>query len=114
MEVILELLAQILRPLSVGLVLTSILAGTCLGVFYNYPLNIDPRMVYHKAVAGWVFIMFVFLYRMVNSLADGTTGIVVQQFWGWIGIAILWGIFCAVIYLTNRVSTELLYRRIKR
>lgn len=113
MEEILGIVAQILRPLSVGLIFTSILAGTCLGVFYNYPMNIDPRMVFHKAVAGWVFILFVFLYRMVNSLAEGTAGIIVQQFWGWIGIAILWGIFCGAIYLTNIVSTRLLLRHIK-
>src|SRR5690349_12796372 len=105
MEVIISILAQILRPLSIGLVITSILAGTCLGIFYNYPLNIDPRMVYHKAVAGWVFILFVFLYRLVSSVVDGTTPVVANQFWGWIGIGILWTIFCAAIYVTDRIST---------
>ena len=114
MEVIINILAQVLRPLSLGLTFTSILAGVCLGVFYNYPLNVDPRMVYHKAVAGWVFIFFVFVYRLVSSIVEGTAPIVVSnQFWGWIGIGLLWTIFCTAIYITDRISTELLFRKVK-
>lgn len=113
MEVILDILAQILRPLSLGLIVTSILAGACLGIFYNYPLNIDPRMVYHKAVAGWVFIFFVFLYRLISNLLDATQPSVVSQFWGWAGIGILWTIFCLAIYVTDRITTEMLFRKTK-
>lgn len=112
MVVLIEIIQKILSPLSVGLTFTAILAGICLGVFYNYPLNIDNRMIFHKAVAGWIFILFVFIYRIVTGIVEGRLTIVTATALGWIGIAILWGIFCASIYVTHEVAESILIRRL--
>lgn len=99
MEIIINFLAQILAPLSLGIVFTAILAGIFLGAFYNYKLNIPEEFVFHKAVAGWAFLAFIFMYRIFTSVA---TGAVSPNFFGWIGIAILWAIYCGSIYIGER------------
>jgi hypothetical protein len=109
MAELISIIQQILAPLSVQLTITAILAGVCLGVFYNYPLNLDGRMVFHKAVAGWVFILFVFIYRVVNAIQEG---VALPQLFGWIGIGLLWTIFCVSIFITEEVATTLLVRRL--
>jgi hypothetical protein len=98
-EGIIQILAQILAPLSLGILTTAIIAGIVLGLFYNYPLNIDPDVVFHKMVAGWSFIVFIFVYRIVTSIVTGIAG---PSPLGWVGIAILWGVYCGSIWATER------------
>lgn len=107
---LLEFVAAILAPLSIGLVFTAILAGVILGVLYNYPLNLDSSLVFHKAVAGWVFIMFIFIYRIVSTLAIGEEP---PMIFGWIGIGLLWTTFCGAIYITDK-TVEYINRRLRR
>ena len=110
MQQIIEALALILAPLSVGLIFTAVLAGVIVGVLYNYPLNLDSSLVFHKAVAGWVFILFIFVYRLVNNLAQGVEP---PMIFGWIGIGLLWTIYCFAIYWTDK-SVEYINKRMRR
>jgi len=112
MEQLIAALQQIAAPLSVELMGGAIAAGVCLGVFYNYPLNIDPKTVFHKLVAGWTFILFIFIFRLVNSIITPAGTRPVTSFFGWIGIALLWGLFCLAIYITDIVAIKLLARKV--
>ncbi len=111
MEQLIAALQQIFAPLSVELIGGAIAAGVCLGVFYNYPLNIDPKTVFHKLVAGWTFILFIFIFRLVSSIINDSDR-PVTNFFGWIGIALLWGLFCSAIYVTDIVAIRLLEKKI--
>ena len=111
MEQLIAALQQIAAPLSVELIGGAIAAGICLGVFYNYPLNIDPKTVFHKLVAGWTFILFIFIFRLVSN-AFGSHRPQVNSYFGWVGIAMLWGLFCLAIYITDIVAIKLLARKI--
>ena len=111
MEQLIVALQQVFAPLSVELIGGAIAAGVCLGVFYNYPLNIDPKMIFHKLIAGWTFILFIFIFRLVSS-AFGSNRPQVNSYLGWVGIALLWGLFCLAIYVTDLVAVKLLEKKI--
>ena len=109
MDILINFLAQILAPLSVGIVITAIAAGLFMGSFYNYQLKIQESLVFHKAVAGWAFIAFIFMFRVATALA--TPGAEVPNFLGWIGIGMLWGIYCGSIYVGERLVKKVLKRQ---
>lgn len=109
MDILINFLAQILAPLSVGIVITAIGAGLFMGSFYNYQLKIQESIVFHKAVAGWAFIAFIFMFRVATALT--TPGSAVPSFLGWVGIALLWGIYCGSIYVGERLVKKILRRQ---
>jgi hypothetical protein len=91
--------AGILAPLSISLVLAAVFAGLFLGAFYNYLLEVPEWVVFHKLVAGWAFIAFMFMFRLAEGAAT--------SFFGWIGIGLLWGLFCLFIWLGNRLVRKI-------
>lgn len=92
---LLLILAQILQPLSVGLVATAIISGLLLGGFYNYSFDLPDSMVVHTLAAGLGFLVSIFSYRLMTSIVGGAA---VPTIFGWIGIALLWSIFCLSIW----------------
>lgn len=104
METLVAILAGILAPLSVGLLLTCIVAGLFFGIFYNYRLQLGEQIIFHKLVAGLGFIGFVFFYRLMTAVL---TASVVPNPAGWIGIGLIWATFCLFIYVGSKGTSKL-------
>lgn len=104
MTMLLTLLYGILAPLSIELLLAAITAGLLFGGIYNYRLGLPENMAYHKLVAGWGFIFCVFIFRLGSAALAGT---VITNPLGWIGIALLWGIFCLFIWSGTKIASAM-------
>lgn len=80
------------------------MAGLIFGVLYVYKLNVTPEDIFHIATAGWVFIVGVFLYRFVTFFAGGPA----PGFAGWLGIALLWAIYCITMILGSKMLKKVI------
>lgn len=109
MEAILSFLGLVFAPLSIGIVFTAVFAGIFLGALYNYQMNIPEDLIFHKAVAGWTFIFFILVFRIASTI---TEGIVLTNYIGWIGIAILWGIYIFGIWIGQRLVKKVKKQKI--
>jgi hypothetical protein len=105
---IVHFLQSVAAPLSYELMFGAIVAGLVIGAFYNRRANIPRRFVYHKAVTGVSFILFLYSFRAMTVFF---TGGVVANPAGWLGIAVLWIIFCFFIWLGQAASDS--HRRAK-
>jgi hypothetical protein len=99
LEEIIHLVGEILAPISPGLLFAVLVAGFIFGVVYVYKLNLVPEDIFHITMAGWVFIVGVFLYRFVTFFAGGPA----PGFAGWLGIALLWAIYCVMMMIGSKI-----------
>lgn len=97
MEALQTFVAEFLRPLSASLIATAIFGGLFFGRIYNRILDVPPKMVYHKLVAGVGFIFLAFIFRLVSSFIS--TGAAVGSFVGWLAIMALWALYCLFIWI---------------
>lgn len=104
MAALLAFLHGLLAPLSIEIILAAIVAGLFFGGIYNYRLGLPEGMAYHKLVAGWGFILCVFIFRLMSATL---TGAVIANPAGWLGIALLWGMFCLFIWLGRKIAFAL-------
>lgn len=102
MEALLTLLHGVLAPLSPEIMLAAITAGLLFGGIYNYHLRLPENLAYHKLVAGWGFILCMFIFRLGSAILAGTT---IANPAGWIGIGILWATFCLFIWIGRRSAS---------
>lgn len=93
-----EIIKALLRPLEGGIIFAAIFAGLIFGYGYNRRLRLPARLIFHKWVAAAVFLIFVAAVRWV------ITGTVQPA--GYVGVAILWGIYCIFIYLGTIFSLK--------
>ena len=91
---LIQMLQQIAAPLSPYLLLCAIVAGLVFGVIHNSRRNI-PGLVYYQFGAGLNFLIFILVFRLLSSIVGGTPILGIAL--GWIGITILWSIFCLFI-----------------
>jgi len=96
MEVILAFIAAVFAPLSSTLILAVIIGGLFHGALYNWKLNIPKSFVSHQLTAGIAFLSTLFIFRSLTAVFEGTALVSPA---GWIGIAILWSIFCLFIWV---------------
>jgi hypothetical protein len=82
--------------------LAAITAGLFFGGIYNYHLRLPENIAYHKLVAGWGFILCMFIFRTASAILAGT---VVSNPAGWIGIGILWATFCLFIWIGRKLAS---------
>lgn len=104
MELFLVFLAAMLKPLSLEIILAALTSGLFLGAIYNHRLALPESMVYHQLIAGLTFIMCMFLFRLGSSIIGG---VLIPNPAGWLGIGILWGIFCLFIVLGRFIAKKL-------
>lgn len=102
-ETILGIISQIAKPLSPELLLVAIISGLLFGALYNHKVKVPKRLVYHKFVAGVWFIFSVYIFRVIQALATAGALTTVTNPAGWIGIALLWGLFCLFIWIGQSV-----------
>ncbi len=93
---ILHFLSLIIAPLASSLFAVVLIAGFIFGVVYIYRLNVSNEDIFHIAMAGWVFMFTIFVYRVATYLAEGT---IITQAAGWLGIGLGWGLYCGFIAL---------------
>lgn len=103
---IVQFIMGIFAPVSPGMIISLTIAGFIFSFIYIFKLNINQEDIFHIAMCGWVFIASIFLYRMVSSLTGGP----VPSVSGWLGVALLWGIYC----LSTSISMRLLCKFKKR
>lgn len=92
---VVDFIAAFSRPLDLSIVVAAVISGLILGKFYNQRLNLPPSYAFHKWVAATAFLFMVFLVRLI---AVGTF-----QPAGYLGIAVLWGIFCFCAFLGQKI-----------
>lgn len=110
MEELIGFIAQVLAPLSIGIVFTAIVAGIFMGVLYRYRFSPNEDVVLDVLVAGWSFLAFIFTFRAVSAAVGGT---VAPMFFGWIGIGILWAIYCGSILVGERIAGRIRRKLLK-
>lgn len=99
---IISILQNIAAPLSPDIFLAAIVAGLIFGGIYNHFLGIPKSFVYHKLIAGWGFIVTMFLFRFLTGIITGAA--VVANPLAWLGIGILWFIFCFFIFIAQAAA----------
>lgn len=104
MEILFGILAEIFMPLTAELVLGSIAAGLCFGLVYNRILDLPVSVSYHTLISGIGFIFFLFLFRLGSAIMSG---IMITNPLGWVGIGLLWAIFCVFMWIGHLASESL-------
>lgn len=104
MEAILQALSAITAPLSSEMVLGAIVAGLFFGAIYNHSLRLPISFSYHSLIYGLGFILFLFLFRLGSALLAGA---VIVNPWGWVGIGLLWALFCTFIWIGHMATDNI-------
>lgn len=110
MEVLIQFVGHVLAPLSPGLLFAILTAGLIFGFIYIYKLNITTDDIFHIMMAGWVFILGLFIFRYVTFITGGTT---VGLGTGWLGIAIGWALYCGTMHIGSLILKKVM-KYIKR
>lgn len=96
------LLQDILAPLPPDIFLAALVSGLIFGALYNAKLNLPRVTIWHYARVGINFIILLFVFRSLYVLLIGA---VVSNPFGWIGIGILWLMYCLFIFI-GQVTAE--------
>lgn len=96
MENLLLFLQSVFAPLSYALILAAIVAGISFGAIHYYRYKLSEWVIYHTLLGGINFIAFVFIFRLLDGILAGAA---VTNPAGWIGIGLLWALFCFCIWV---------------
>lgn len=99
MDHIIDILVQVVKPLAdPAIILSCLIGGVFFGAIYDRKQGLPSTMAYHYFFVGWVFIFTVFLFRFIE--AGATVGSVL----GWLGIGLLWGVYCLCIWIATKIK----------
>lgn len=92
---VVQILLEILRPLTNYTLVAALVGGLIFGRVYNKRLRIPNFVLYHQLIAVLVFLVSVGVVRVI---ATGSLA-----FAGYIGIGILWGLFLFFTFLGSKL-----------
>jgi hypothetical protein len=101
---IIQFLLEVVRPLSPPIILCCLVAGLLFGGLYQHRLALPNTIIYHILMAGWSFMSVFFLFRLASAILTSTAA---PAFAGWIGVGIMWGLYCLGIFLGNKVAKKI-------
>lgn len=76
------------------MILAAVFSGLFFGAIYNHNRKLPTIVIYHQFVTGVGFLLTLFLFRLLSTLFGAAA---VANPVGWVGILILWAIFCFFI-----------------
>jgi len=101
----------ILAPLPPDIFLAALVSGIIFGALYNAKLELPKVTVWHYARVGINFIILLFIFRSLYVFVIGAT----LNPLGWVGIGILWILYCLFILLGQVLAEKFMdYRESKK
>lgn len=100
LELIIAAIQAVLSPLSSSIVLAAVFSGLFFGAIYNHNRHLKEITIFHQYVTGLGFLVTVFLFRAIGAIFGAAAS---TNPAGWLGIVILWSIFCFCILAGYRL-----------